>query len=165
MDAFRLILVSLAGWMNRQQQDVIEYLQEEIGVLREQQSGRRIRFTDAQRARLARKAKRIRFGRLREVANLVTPQTLLKWHRTLVARKYDGSARRRKVGRPPTRDEIRGLVIRMAEENPKWGYTRIRGALANLGREIGCGTIADILRGPAWSLHRRGIAGVRGQTF
>ena len=69
MDVFRLLLVSLAGWMNRQQQDVIDYLQVEIRVLKEmaeKRGGKRLRFTDDQRARLARKAKRIRFGRLKE---------------------------------------------------------------------------------------------------
>lgn len=77
---------------------------------------------------------------------LVTPQTLLAWHRKLIAKKYDSSGKRRKVGRPPTKDEIRHLVIRIAEENRSWGYTRIRGALANLGHEIGRGTIAEILK-------------------
>jgi hypothetical protein len=147
MDAFKLILVSLAGWMNRQQQHVIEYLQEEIKVLKAQQGAGRPRFTDEQRSRLARKAKRIQFGRLKEIANLVTPQTLLAWHRKLIAKKYDSSGVRRRVGRPPTRDELRNLVIKMAEENRGWGYTRIRGALANLGHEIGRGTISDILKG------------------
>jgi putative transposase len=148
-DAFRLILVSLAGWMNREQQFAIEYLQEEIRVLKEQLGSRRTRFTDKQRARLARKArkaKQIKFGRLKEIANLVTPQTLLTWHRRLIAKKYDSSNIRRKVGRPPTVEEIRQLVLRLAEENRGWGYTRIRGALANLGHEIGRGTIADILK-------------------
>ena len=62
MDAFKLILVSLAGWMNRQQQHVIEYLQEEIRVWKEQRGDGRPKFTDDQRRRLARKAKLIRFG-------------------------------------------------------------------------------------------------------
>jgi putative transposase len=146
MDAFRLILVSLAGWMKREQQLAIDYLQEEIRVLKEQRGDGRPKFTDQQRARLARKSRRIGFARLREIANLVTPQTLLAWHRRLIAKKYDGSAGRRSVGRPPTDDEIRQLILRMADENPKWGYTRIRGALSNLGHEIGRGTIADILK-------------------
>jgi hypothetical protein len=77
MDAFKLIQVSLAGWMNRQQQFAIEYLQEEIRILKEQQGSRRPKFTDDQRRLLARKAKLIRFGRLKEIVNLVTPQTLL----------------------------------------------------------------------------------------
>ncbi len=78
MDAFKLILVSLAGWMNRQQQQVIEYLQEEISILKEQQGSRRPKFTDDQGRRLAGKAKLIRYGRLKEIVNLVTPQTLLR---------------------------------------------------------------------------------------
>ena len=85
-------------------------------------------------------------GHLKEVASLVTPQTLLAWHRKLIAKKYDSSGRRQRVGRPPTAEELRCLVVRMAEENPGWGYTRIRGALANLGHEIGRGTIAEILK-------------------
>ncbi|MFT4546717.1 MAG: hypothetical protein ACI8XO_002379 [Verrucomicrobiales bacterium] len=67
MDAFKLILVSLAGWMNRQQQHVIEYLQEEIRVLKEPQGGGRPNFTDEQRRRLAAKGKLIRYGRLKEI--------------------------------------------------------------------------------------------------
>ena len=74
MDAFKLILVSLAGWMNRQQQHVIEYLKEEFKVLKEQQGSRRQKFTDGQRRRLARKAKLIRYGRLKEIVGLVAPQ-------------------------------------------------------------------------------------------
>ncbi|MGK0189488.1 MAG: putative transposase [Verrucomicrobiales bacterium] len=146
MNLIKLTLVSIAGWMNRQRQDVIDHLQEEIRVLMEQQGGQRLRFTDDQRVRLARKAKRIRFGRLKEIASVVTAQTLLAWHRKLIAKKYDGSSNRRIVGRPPTKEELRELVIKMAEENRTWGYTRIQGALANLGHEIGRGTIADILK-------------------
>ncbi|MFT5108419.1 MAG: putative transposase [Pseudoalteromonas tetraodonis] len=127
MDAFKLILVSLAGWMNRQQQHVIEYLQEEVRVLKEQQVDARPRFTDDQRRRLARKAKLIRYGLLKEIVGLVTPQTLLAWHRKLIAKKYDSSGVRRRVGRRPTAVDLRDLVIRVAEENRGWGYTRIRG--------------------------------------
>ncbi len=142
----KLMVVALAGWINQQQQDVIEYLREEVRVLKELQGKKRLKFTDEQRRRLARKAKRIRFGWLKEIVGLVTPQTLLAWHRKLIAKKYDSSGKRRKVGRPPTKEELRDLVIRMAEENRGWGYTRIRGALANLGHEIGRGTIAEILK-------------------
>ena len=146
MDVFRLVMVSLAGWVNQQQEHVIDYLQEEIRVLKEQRGGKRVRFTDDQRCRLARKAKRIGGGRLKEIAGVVTPQTLLAWHRKLIAKKYDSSGKRRGVGRPPTKDELCCLVVKMAEENPGWGYTRLRGALANLGHEIGRGTIAGILK-------------------
>ena len=146
MDVFRLILVSLAGWVNQQQQYVIEYLQEEVRVLKEQRGKKRMRFTDDQRSRLARKAKRVGTGRLKEIAGVVTPETLLAWHRKLIARKYDSSRKRRGVGRPRTKEELRALVVSMAEENPGWGYTRLRGALANLGHEIGRGTIAELLK-------------------
>ena len=107
MNTITLVAVALAGWMNRQQQDVIEYLREEVRVLRELQGKKRLRFTDDQRSRLARKAKRIRFGRLKEIVGLVTPQTLLSWHRKLIAKKYDPSGKRCRVGRPPTREELR----------------------------------------------------------
>ncbi len=71
-----------------------------------------------------------------EISTLVTPDTLLRWYRRLIAKKYDGS-RVRKPGRPKTAVEIEQLILRMARDNPCWGYTRIRGALRNLGHEIG----------------------------
>src|SRR6266446_9206854 len=82
---------------------------------------------------------------LARFASIVTPDTLLAWHRRLIAKKYD-SSKKRKPGRPPTKVDIRELVLRMARENRSWGYTRIQGALANLRHEVGRGTIANILR-------------------
>jgi putative transposase len=82
---------------------------------------------------------------LAEVATIVTPETLLAWHRRLIAQKYDGRGQRR-PGRPPTPDEIEALVVRMAQENRDWGYERIQGALSNLGHIIGRTTIGEILR-------------------
>jgi putative transposase len=76
---------------------------------------------------------------------MVTPGTLLGWHRRLIAKKYDGS-KQRSPGRPRTRDEIQKLVVRMATENRDWGYRRIQGALANLGHEVARSTIANILK-------------------
>ena len=81
---------------------------------------------------------------LSEVATIVTPDTLLAWHRKLVAQKYDGSSKRGS-GRPPVATEIEALVVRMANENRDWGYRRIQGALSNLGHEIARSTIAAIL--------------------
>ena len=78
-------------------------------------------------------AKQVGRRGLFQIETLVTPDTLLRWHRQLIAKKYDSSGKRRKVGRPPTKEELRDLVIKVAEENRGWGYTRIRGALANLG--------------------------------
>ena len=141
----RFLVVALAGWINQQQRDVIDYLQAENRVLREQLGPRRLRFTDDQRIRLAAKAKHLRRRVLQEIGTIVSPDTLLTWHRHLIARKYDGH-RRRGPGRPPVMAEIRQLIVRMATENRDWGYTRIQGALANLGHEVGRATIATILK-------------------
>ena len=139
MNAIKLTLVALAGWMNRQQQHVIDFLQEEVRILKEQQGIRRPRFTDEQRACLARRAKRIEFGRLkgdRQPGDATdAPEVAPEAHREEV--RFERV--RRRTGRPPTKDELRDLVIKMAEENRGWGYTRIRGALANIGHEIGRG--------------------------
>jgi putative transposase len=140
----QFFMLIFAGWVNRSQQEVIEYLQEENRVLREQLGGRRLLFTDAQRRRLAARAKAIGRGGLFEISTLVTPDTLLRWYRRLIANKYDGS-KNRAVGRPKTVGEIEELIVRMARQNSTWGYTRIRGALYNLGHEIGRNTIKRIL--------------------
>jgi hypothetical protein len=144
-DPFRLLLISVAGWLGQQQRDAIDYLREENRVLREQLGNKRLRLNDDQRRRLAAKAKMLGRRILREVATIVTPETLLAWHRKLIARKYDGS-RNRGPGRPRTRDKVEHLVVRLATENRDWGYRRIQGALANLGHEVARGTIANILR-------------------
>jgi transposase InsO family protein len=75
---------------------------------------------------------------------LVTPDTLLRWYRRLIAKKYDGS-KNRTTGRPRTAAEIEELILQMARQNRTWGYTRIRGALYNLGHEIGRNTIKRIV--------------------
>jgi hypothetical protein len=87
LDPFRFVLIAVAGWMNQHQQQMIEYLREDNRVLREQLGGRRLRFTDEQRRRLAAKAKGMGRKLLAEVATLVTPETLLAWHRQLIALK------------------------------------------------------------------------------
>jgi hypothetical protein len=145
LDPFSFLVVSIAGWMNQHQQHVVAYLIEENRVLREQIGNRRIRFNDDQRRRLATKAKKIARRILNDVATIVTPETLLAWHRRLIAKKYDGTANR-KQGRPRTVAEIVSLVTRMAEENRSWGYRRIQGALSNLGHLLAFKTIANILK-------------------
>src|ERR1700692_209294 len=116
MPPLRFVLVALAGWMNQQQGEVIDYLHEENRVLREQLGAKRLRFTDAQRRRLAAKAKTLGRRVLRDIATIATPDTLLAWHRRLIARQYDGSVRRG-PGRPPVMAELRALIVRMATEN------------------------------------------------
>jgi hypothetical protein len=141
----QMLLLMFAGWVNRHQLDVIEYLQEENRVLKERMGGRRLRFTDVERRRLARKAQALGRKVLNELETLVTPDTLLRWYRELVASKWNYN-HRRGPGRPRIKKTIVDLVHQMALENPAWGYTRIRGALANLGHRVGRGTIANILR-------------------
>lgn len=80
------------------------------------------------------------------ITMLFTPDTILRWHRQLVAQKWDYSNRRKKTGRPPVSEEVTKLLVRFAEENHSWGYRRIQGALANLGHEVRDSTVADILR-------------------
>ena len=138
-------LVALAGWVNEQQLGVIEYFKEENRVLQEQLGGRRLRFTDDQRRRLAAKGKALGRRVLRELGTIVTPDTIFRWYRRLVTAKYDGSSKRR-PGRPRVMDSIRALAARMARENERWGYTWIVGELGKLGHAISRSTVRRILK-------------------
>ena len=143
-DALRFLILTAAGWVNRHQEAVIDSLREEHRVLREQRGPRPLRLTDAQRRRLAVRGQKLGRRMPAQVASIVTPDTMLRWYRRLIAWKYDGSAHRRR-GRPMTPRAVAELVVRMAGENPTWGYTRIRGALANLGHDIARNTVKRIL--------------------
>src|SRR3954454_6778839 len=158
LDPIQFVLIALVGWMNQQQLQMIEYLREENRVLREQLGGRRLGLADKQRRSLAAKAKGLGRKLLAEVATIVTPETLLAWHRKLIAQKYDGSGKRG-PGRPRTASEIEVLVVRLAEENRDWGYRRLQGALSHLGHRIARSTIAAILARhglePAPERHRK----------
>ena len=147
LQPWQLLLAILAGWSNRQQQELIEYLRTENQILKEKLGKRRILLTDDQRRRLAVKGKVLGRKVLESVGTLFTPDTILRWHRLLVAQKWDFSDRvKKKPGRPPIADEIRALVVRLANENPTWGYDRIQGALANLGHTIADATVGNILK-------------------
>jgi hypothetical protein len=87
LDPFSFLVVAIAGWINQRQQQLIEYLVEENRVLREQIGNRRMRFTDDQRRRLAARAKKLGRKVLTQVATIVTPETLLAWHRRLIAQE------------------------------------------------------------------------------
>jgi putative transposase len=134
----------LAGWVNRHQQHVIECLVEKNRILKEQVKGRRLRLTDDQRRRLAATGRRLGRRVLRQVATIVTPDTILRWHRQLIARKWTFTPTR--PGRPGIMPEISSLILRMATENPGWGYTRIQGALKNLGHGVARSTVAKVLK-------------------
>ena len=142
--AARAVLTLLADWLQREQEAIVAYQKEEIRALREMLGGKRLRFTDAQRRRLALRARPLSHKRLREIGTLVTPDTLTRWFRKCAGAKYDSHARRA-PGRPPKPQEIRDLVVQLAQENVGWGYTRIRDVMRHLGHEIGRTTIQRIL--------------------
>lgn len=129
-----MLLAALAGWRNHRQQEALAYLLTENRVLRGQLRGRRLRLTDDERRRLAVCGHRLGRRGLSAVATIVTPDTILRWHRQLVARKWTYA---KGAGRRGVLHEIRRLVVRMAEENPTWGYTRIRGTLKHVGHRVG----------------------------
>jgi len=132
-------------------------LRHQLHVLRRQV--RRLRYRPSDRLFLTAASRLL--PRERWSAFLVTPQTLLRWHRELVKRKWT-YRRSRKPGRPAIDPELRALVVRLARENARWGYVRIQGELRKLGVQIGATTIRRILRahglgpaprrsGPSWS--------------
>src|SRR5215471_8634944 len=127
-----------------------EYLVTENRLLRQQITGR-IRLSDAERKTLAEIGKKLGKQALAEVATIVKPDTILAWHRTLVAQKFDGSQQRQSPGRPTIDQELEALIIRIAQENRSWGYDRIVGALANLGLTVSAQTVGNVLK-------RHGIA-------
>ena len=118
---WQLLLLILAGWINRRQQDAVEYLLTENRILREKLGKKRILLDDDQRRRLAVKGKILGRKMLEQLATIVTPDTILRWHRELLARQWDYSGRRKSRGRPPVPEEIVELVLRMARENPTLG--------------------------------------------
>jgi transposase InsO family protein len=122
-----------------------EYLAAENRILRAQIKGRLL-LSDAERATLAEIAHRLGRNALDELAAVARPDTLLAWYRRLIAKKFDGSPFRKSRGRPRIDEETEQCVVRMARENPGWGYDRIVGAMANLGFQLSDQTVANILR-------------------
>jgi putative transposase len=143
--ALQMVLAVVTGWLDRQERPSLAYLVEENRFLRRQLRGQRLQFTDDDRRRLAVRGHRLGRRLLRRIATVVTPDTILRWHRQLIARKWTYA--RKRSSRHGVLAEIRRLVVRMAEENPTWGYTRIQGALKNMGHRVGRSTIARILKG------------------
>jgi hypothetical protein len=123
---------------------VVAYLVEENRVLKEQLGGRRLRLTDHQRRRLAAKGRVLGRRLLHQVATIVTPDTILRWHRRLIAAKWTQPNRR--VGRPGIMKAIRDLIVRMATDNCGWGYCRIQGELKKLDHRVARSTIANTLK-------------------
>jgi putative transposase len=122
-----------------------EYLVAENRILKAQIKAR-LRLSDAERTTLAEIGHRLGRKALEEVAAAAKPDTILGWYRKLIANKFDGSKVRGTQGRPRIDEEIENLVVRMAKENPSWGYDRIVGAIANLGHKLSDETVGNILR-------------------
>ena len=121
-----------------------EYLAAENEILKSKLQGRP-RFNDEERARLATLGKRLGRKALQDVGSIVKPDTILKWFRELVAKKFDGSMKRSYPGRPRIDPQIEKLIVDIARANPTWGYDRIPEALANLRHRISDQTVGNVL--------------------
>ena len=107
-----------------------------------------IRLNDEERIRLAEIGKRIGLKTLKDVSTIVKPETVMEWFRKLITEKFDGSGKRNPSGsgRPKIEPDIEARALKMARENPSWGYDRIAGALRNLGYDISDRTVGNILK-------------------
>jgi putative transposase len=141
----KLLIITFAGNVYRDQSRLIAHLPEENRVCRELQGKKRLHLTDDQRRRLAAKGKPLGRRLLDKVATIVTPDTILRWHRRLIAEHHTYPHKNR-VGRPGLMKAIRELIVRMATENAGWGYLRIRGELKKVGHRVAKTTIATTLK-------------------
>ncbi len=146
----QFFIAMIACTISERQQKALDYKMEEVLVLKDilkTITGKnRIDFTEDQRRRLAAAGKELTAKEREELCELVKPKTILEWFRRIFSEIYDSSQSPRKKGRPPKPKEIRDLVIRIAENNPCWGYTKIRDAV-NVGLQIDIcrTTVANIL--------------------
>jgi putative transposase len=142
---WKALLASITGSVDQELLLRNEYLVTENRMLRHQITGR-VHLSDGERKMLAEIGKKLSKQALAEVASIVTPDTILAWHRKLVAQKFDGSEQRKPLGRPKIAAELEALIVRIAQENRSWGYDRIVGALANLGYTVSDQTVGNILK-------------------
>jgi len=142
---WKTVLAYITGTVDQELLLRNEYLVAENRILRNQITGR-VRLTDGERTTLAALGKRLGKKALAEVMSVVKPETLLAWHRRLIAKKFDGSQHRRYPGRPRCHQEIEDLVVQFAKENRTWGYDRIVGALKNVGYTVSDQTVGNILK-------------------
>jgi putative transposase len=169
-----LLTTRLAGWLRLSRREEawktaeILILRHQLAVLQRRQP-RRPKLNWAERALLAALLGMIPKGRRHRLRLLVTPNTILRWHRDIVRRRWAARSMRGKTGRPATRMNIRALILRLARENPEWGYRWIHGELAGLGTRVSASTVWEILRkartgpaprqtGPTWSQFLRSQA-------
>jgi len=123
-------------------------LRYQVTVLERQLGTTRLRFSPADRAFLAALLHRLPRDVLGRFRLLVRPDTVLRWQRDLLARHHAARSRPRRPGRPRTVSSIRQLVLRLARENPSWGYRRIHGELLVLGIKTAASTVGDPSRRP-----------------
>jgi transposase InsO family protein len=147
---WKILLAYITGTVDQELLLRNEYLVTENRILRNQLTSR-VQLTDGERKILAEIGQKLGKQALKEVAQIVKPDTILGWHRKLVAQKFDSSTQRRAPGRPTIDPELEALIVRMARENRSWGYDRIVGALANLGLTVSDQTVGNVLK-------RHGIA-------
>jgi putative transposase len=169
-----LLITRVASWLRLSRRKEawktaeILILRHQLAVLQRRQP-RRPHLTSADRALLATLLGVIPKARRQGLRLLVTPDTILRWHRDIVRRRWAARSMRGRTGRPATRQNVRALVLRLARENPEWGYRRIHGELAGLGVKIAASTAWEILKnagidpaprrsGPAWSQFLRSQA-------
>ena len=145
LQPWHLLLTALLGLVNQRQQQIIEFQNAQIEALLKQLGKKRLLLNNDQRRLLAVKAHAIGRKTLRELTTIITPDTILRWHRELVAKKFDSSGQR-KPGRPRIRQVIVDAIVRFATENPTWGYDRIQGALKNVGYHIADSTVGNVLK-------------------
>ncbi len=143
--ALHLLATALAGWLNRHQQVIIDYLIEEYRIFKQQLGGHRFVCPTTLRRRLAAKGKALGRQVLAEVANLVTPDTILAWHRGRFRRYWASISQSRRPGRPAIDRELRNLIRIMQCANPCWGAPRIHGELLKLGIEISQSTVSKYM--------------------
>jgi putative transposase len=169
-----LLIMRVASWLRLSQREEtwktaeILILRHQLAVLQRQQP-RRPNLNWADRALIATLLGVIPKARRHGVWLLVAPDTILRWRRDLVRRRWAARSRRGRTGRPATRRNVRALVLRLARENPEWGYRRIHGELAGLGVKVAASTAWEILKnagidpaprrtGPTWSQFLRSQA-------
>jgi putative transposase len=139
-------VLRLLPMSNREKDVEILALRHQLTVLERQLGTEKVRFNASDRAFLAALLHRLPMNMLRSVRLLVRPDTVLRWHRDLVARRHAAASRPKRPGRPRTVRSVRVLVLRLARENPSWGYRRLHGELLVLGVKVAASTVWEILQ-------------------
>jgi putative transposase len=169
-----LLITRLAAWLRLSRREEawktaeILILRHQVAILQRHQA-RRPNLTWADRALLATLFGVIPRARRQWLRLLVTPDTIMHWHRDIVRHRWAARSMRGRSGRPATRRNIKALVLRLARENPEWGYRRIHGELVGLGVKVAASTVWEILTtngidpaprrtGPTWSQFLRSQA-------